>query len=283
MKRKKQVSYLSSVLSISMFLLMLGLFGILYIQSSKLATYVRENMIVQVFVDESLSQEDINRIKSQMEEKGFAREIRYVTSEQAAAEFSQEIGQDFTSFLGFNPLKPSFQIRLKENFTAPLELQKMEGVLRQMQGINEINYERDLFQRVNNNMRSVGMILLGISLLFLIISAILINNTVKLNLYARRFAIKTMQLVGATNWFIVKPFVWQSIRNGFFGWFICMVIIMSLLNSLPAWLPDAALLNDPFAYLELFILLLAIGLIMSALSTITSTQRYLNSKIEDLY
>jgi len=240
-------------------------------------------MIVQVFVDESLSQEDINRIKSQMEEKGFAREIRYVTSEQAAAEFSQEIGQDFTSFLGFNPLKPSFQIRLKENFTAPLELQKMEGVLRQMQGINEINYERDLFQRVNKNMRSVGMILLGISLLFLIISAILINNTVKLNLYARRFAIKTMQLVGATNWFIVKPFVWQSIRNGFFGWFICMVIIMSLLNSLPAWLADAALLNDPFAYLELFILLLAIGLIMSALSTITSTQRYLNSKIEDLY
>lgn len=266
-----------------MVLLMLGLFGILFIQSNKLGSYVRENMIVQVFVDESLNATEINQIKTKIESQGFAREIRFVSSEQAAAEFSQEIGQDFTSFLGFNPLKPSFQIRMKEEFTSQLELQRMESVLRQLQGINEINYERDLFQRVDKNMRSIGIILLGISVLFLIISAILINNTVKLNLYARRFAIKTMQLVGATNWFIIKPFVWQSLKNGFFGWFICMVIIMSLLNSLPNWLPDAALLNDPFAYLELFILLLLLGLGMSVLSSLLSTKRYLNSKIEDLY
>ncbi len=283
MKPKKKHSYLSAILSISMVLLMLGLLGVLLIQSSKLSTYIRENMVVQVFLNESVAKEEIPLIQQKIMSEGIARDIKFVSKEQAAAEFSQEIGQDFISFLGFNPLIPSFQIKLKANATSIEELNKAETFLKQLPGVSEVAFQKSVFEQASSNMKSIGMVLVSLSLLFALISAVLINNTVRLNLYAQRFAIKSMQLVGATNWFIIKPFVWSSLKNGFLGWVISLAILLSLLNTLPYWIPEIEQLYDGPLYFGLFVALLLLGLSMSVVSSWTSTNRYLNTKIEDLY
>jgi len=283
MKPKKKHSYLSAILSISMVLLMLGLLGVLLIQSSKLSTYIRENMVVQVFLNESIAKEEIPLLQQKIMSADIARDIKFVSKEQAAAEFSQEIGQDFISFLGFNPLIPSFQIKLKANATSIEELNKAEAFLKQLPGVSEVAFQKSVFEQASSNMKSIGMVLVSLSLLFALISAVLINNTVRLNLYAQRFAIKSMQLVGATNWFIIKPFVWSSIKNGFLGWVISLAILLSLLNALPYWIPEIEQLYDASLYFGLFAALLFLGIGMSVLSSWTSTNRYLNTKIEDLY
>ena len=266
-----------------MVLLMLGLLGVLLIQSSKLGTYIKENMVVQLFLNENINQEQINQVKQSLEKENFAKEIKFISKDQAAAEFSREIGQDFISFLGFNPLMPSFQIKLKEEFTNSDELNRIEGVLKQIPMATDVSYQRTVFEQASANIQSIGMVLIGLSLLFAFISAILINNTVRLNLYAQRFAIKSMQLVGATHWFIIKPFVWRAVKNGFFGWFISLAILMSLLNALPMWIPSVEQLYDTEMFLLLFLFLLVLGMGMSMFSSWLSTKRYLNTKIEDLY
>jgi cell division transport system permease protein len=283
MKQRRKVSYISAILSISMVLLMLGLLGILMIQSIKLGTAIKENMVVQLFLNENINQEQINQIQQKIQAENFAKELKFISKEQAAADFSREIGQDFISFLGFNPLMPSFQIKLKEDFTESDELNRIEGVLKQIPMVIEVSYQRTVFEQASANIQSIGIVLVGLSLLFAIISAILINNTVRLNLYAQRFAIKSMQLVGATHWFIIKPFVWRSVRNGFFGWFISLAILMSILNALPLWIPSIEQLYDTGKFFLLFVFLLVLGIGMSMFSSWLSTKRYLNTKIEDLY
>ncbi|OYU96279.1 MAG: cell division protein FtsX [Bacteroidetes bacterium B1(2017)] len=282
-KRKKKFSYLSSILSISMVLLMLGLFGFLVIGSRHMETYLKENMVINVFLQPTISDVEVKEIQQKIEGQDFLKSLNYVSKEQAATDFSNELGQDFVSFLGYNPLMGSFQVKVKESFNNPESLAQVETYLRGLGKITEVSYQRAAYDLAQKNIRTIGLILFALASIFGVIAVLLIHNTVRLNLYAQRFIIKSMQLVGATHWFITKPFVWQSIKNGLWGWLIALLLLVGLNQTLPIWIPEWAEFEHGVNLMEMYAALLILGMIISFSSSFISTRKYLYSRLEDLY
>jgi cell division transport system permease protein len=282
-KRKKKFSYLSSVLSISMVLLMLGLFGFLVIGGKHMETYLKENMVVNVFLQPNISEVEVAQIQQQIQQQPFLKNLGYISKEQAANDFSNELGQDFVNFLGYNPLMGSFQVKVKENFNQANELVKVESFLKGLSKVSEVNYQRSAFDAAQKNLQIISLVLFGLATVFGMIAVVLIHNTVKLNLYAQRFLIKSMQLVGATNWFITKPFILQSIKNGFYGWLITLILLFGLNQLIPNWIPEWAEFSHSSMLLYMDVVLLLVGLIISITSSFLSTRKYLFARLEDLY
>jgi cell division transport system permease protein len=168
----------------------------------------------------------------------YVKSISYISKEQAANEFANELGQDFVSFLGFNPLMGSFQVKLKEDFSNNEEIAKIEAELSLIPGINEVKYQRNAYDLAQKNIRNIGLTFVFLASVFALIAVVLIHNTVRLNLYAQRFLIKSMQLVGATPWFITKPFIWQSVKNGLWGWGIALLLLTVLDQTVPVFIPE---------------------------------------------
>ena len=282
-RRKKRFSYVSSVISIAMVLLMLGLFGMLLIESQKISTYIRENLEIEVFFQEELPQQQVNEYLDKIRKAPYTSEAKYISKEIAAAEFSRETGQDFVSFLGYNPLMPSIQLRLKAGYTSQERLAAMEQELKTLQGVKEIAYPKTVFEQVDRNVTTIGSVLLGLAALFIVIAITLINSTVRLNLYAQRFLIKSMQLVGATKWFILRPFVFNALLNGVIGAVLAILLICGILYALPYWVDRIDSMYDMNAFTVLFAFLVLLGMAISMLSSLWSTNRYLKSRIEELY
>ncbi|MBC7382675.1 MAG: hypothetical protein H7296_06715 [Bacteroidia bacterium] len=282
-KRKKRFSYLSAIISIAMVLFMLGLFGIMLIQSEKMQTYFKENMIINVFMTDNISEEDLAKNRADILKEPFTKSLVFISKEQAARDFSLEMGQDFVSFLGYNPLMPSFLVKLNAIDNEPAKLPLIEKKLKLLRGITEVSYQQSVYILVDKNIKTIGGVLIFLASLFGLIAIVLINNTVRLNLYAQRFIIKSMQLVGATHWFIIKPFIWSSIKNGIWGWLLALAMLVTILNFLPNWIPGIENFNDSVAFAILFGGLFVVGIAISILSSWVSTKKYLNAKIEDLY
>jgi cell division transport system permease protein len=282
-KRKKKFSYAFSIISISMVLLMMGMFGFLVLASQNMETYLKENMVVQVFFHSDATEEDISLVQQAIATEPFLKSITYVSKEQAATEFSNELGQDFVSFLGFNPLMASFQIKLKQDYNTPEGLLLIEQQLRKHAEVSEVNYHRNAYDLAQKNVKNIALIFVFLASVFGIIAVVLIHNTVRLNLYAQRFIIKSMQLVGAKPWFITRPFVWQGIKNGFWGWVIAWVLLVNLNQFLPLVFPEWASFNRAEALGYLYLGLLILGLLISMGSSFFSTRKYLYQRLEDLY
>lgn len=262
---------------------MLGLLGYLVLASQSLDTYLKEQMVVQVFMAPNATPEQAEAAAAQIRSQEFMKELTIISKEQAAKDFSNELGQDFVSFLGFNPLMTSLQLRVKEAYTNAEDLQRMEGFLKSVDGVQEVSYPRMAFEAAGKNIRTVELVFLGLAAVFALIAVVLIHNTVKLNLYARRFLIRSMQLVGATPWFITKPFIWQSVKNGFWGWLIALALLVFLNQSIPGWIPEWSQFMNTVSLLELYGVLLVAGLCISILSSVISTRKYLYARLEDLY
>lgn len=266
-----------------MVLLMLGLFGFLVIASQNMETYLKENMVLQVFFHSDATEEEIQLIKNAISNEPFLKSIQYVSKEQAAAEFSNELGQDFVSFLGFNPLMGSFQIKLNQDFNTPEKLKDIEQKLKSNDKVSEVSYHRNAFEMAQSKVKNIAYIFVVLASIFGIIAVVLIYNTVRLNLYAQRFIIKSMQLVGAKPWFIIKPFVWQGIKNGFWGWILALILLINLNQFLPQFFPEWAGFNRTDSLILLYVGLLVLGLIISIGSSFFTTRKYLYKKLEDLY
>ncbi|MDZ4667004.1 MAG: permease-like cell division protein FtsX [bacterium] len=282
-KRKKKFSYAFSIVSISMVLLMLGLFGFLVLASKHMETYIKENMVVNVFMQVNASELEVQEMRAKIESQPAFKSLSFLTKEQAATEFSNELGQDFVSFLGFNPLMSSFQIKLKADFTNTESIAALESSLGAMPGVNEVKYQRNGYDMAQKNIRNIGFTFMGLAIIFSLIAVVLIHNTVRLNLYAQRFLIKSMQLVGATPWFITKPFVWQSVKNGLWGWVIAFLLLTALDQTVPAFVPEWGQFKHGSTLWLLYGLLFLLGMFMSVSSSLISTRKYLNARLEDLY
>jgi cell division transport system permease protein len=282
-KRKKKFSYLSAILSISMVLLLLGLFGFLVIASKHMETYLKENMVINVFLQPDVSDEDASKILTQLQSQDFTKSIKYISKEQAATDFSNELGQDFVSFLGYNPLMGSYQLKLKANFNESSALNGVEKYLKGIDKVSEVNFQRNTFEQAQKNAQTIGFVFMILAGIFGIIAIVLIHNTVKLNLYAQRFIIKSMQLVGATNWFITKPFIWQSIKNGVWGWVVAWLLLVSINQTIPMWIPEWKDFDHGNMLIILYAALFSIGLLISLASSFLSTRKYLRTRLEDLY
>ena len=266
-----------------MVLLMLGLFGFLVIGGKHMETYLKENMLVNVYLQANISNEEVAQIQQKIQAQSFLKNLVYISKEQAATDFSNELGQDFVNFLGYNPLMGSFQVKIIEAYNQPEELIKVEAFLKGLDKVSEVNYQRGAFDLAQKNLNIISLVLFGLAAVFGIIAVVLIHNTVKLNLYAQRFLIKSMQLVGATNWFITKPFILQSIKNGFYGWLITLVLLFGLNQVIPNWVPEWAEFSHGKMLLYMDLGLLFIGLLISITSSFFSTRKYLFTRLEDLY
>ena len=282
-KRKRKVSFLPSVISIAMVLFMLGLFGLILINGNKLQQYIKENFQLTVFFKPEVADADMQRVLAQVQQQAYTKRAAFVSKEQAATQFSQEIGQDFVGFLGYNPLLPSIELFLKSSYTSPTKLKSVDIELRRNPEVQEVVYQQNILDEINKNVGTLGTILVVLSIIFLIISITLINNTIRLNLYARRFIIKSMQMVGATHGFIIKPFVIKSLLHGLYGGVIACLLLLGVISALPNWISGIEMLYDNTQFAILFAVVILVGIIISMISSAISTNHYLKQKIDDLY
>jgi cell division transport system permease protein len=281
--KKRRISYLPSIISIALVLFMLGLFGIILINGKKLSDHIKENFQLTIFFRDDVKEADVKRIHSLIESAEYTRKATYVNKDDAAKDFAKELGQDFVNFLGFNPLLNSVELFVKSDYATPEKIAEIDSQIRKNPEVTDVVYQKTIIEEINENVKTVGSILVALSIVFLIIAITLINNTIRLNLYARRFLIKSMQMVGATHWFITRPFVIKSFLHGLYGGIIACLLMAGLLYWLPFWVADLQLLYDTLQFAILFAVVIIAGIIISMVSSMISTNHYLRMKIDDLY
>lgn len=289
-KKRKLGSYpfASVVFSITVALLVLGLFGWILLHSSRLGVEIQENIEVQVYLNKGMSQSDINKIQTAVASKPYVLvkenpQIRLITKEEAAKKFIEDTGEDFKEFLGDNPLRDLFAVKIKGSYQALDSLNKIKAEIEGIRGVFEVEYEESLIESINQNMAKIGVILLGISLFALLVVIILINNTIKLALFSQRFLIRSMQLVGATSAFIQRPFLYRSMLYGLLAGILACTIIYGFNMYMNQLIDGLEALQDANGFLMLFAIILVMGVVVGYFSSLRAIRKYLKMSLDELY
>ena len=281
--RRIRSSQLTSIISISLVLLLLGMVGLLLINGRNIRQQVMESIGFNVILKENVKEADIYQLQKILDSREFILSTKYITKEEAALETEQMLGEDFIRFLGYNPLPPSIRVRLHQPWANPDSVMIIEQDLMKYNSIEEVYYKKSLLYALNENIRQITLIILGFSILLTLISVTLINNTIRLSIYSKRFIINTMQLVGATRAFIRRPFLFKSATSGFTGSLIALAPLFGLVYLLQEEFEGVISLRD---YDMLAILALGViltGIAMNWISTFFAVNKYLNIKTDKLY
>jgi len=282
-KRRLRSSYISVVISIALVLFMVGILGLVLLKSTRVANLFKEQVAMTLFLKDDLTKDNIEKLRESLVAEDFTREIVYITKEEAAKFYSKEIGEDFLNFLGTNPLKNGIDIYLKASHVTPEKMEALEKKFQENVFVSEVSYDKPLIQLLTQNIQKISFWLLALSSFFGLIAIILINSSIRLSIYSKRFNIKTMQMVGATKRFIRKPFIWQSLRLGILGAIIALMGLSVVIYYLNKQIPDLALLKD---YISLSYLgggVIIASFLITWLSTFFATQRFLNLQTDELY
>lgn len=282
-RRKLQSSRATALISITLVLFMLGLLGFIILHAQKLSEYVRENIGFSIIMKENVREAGIVQLQKVLDASPFVKSTEYITPEQAAEELQKDLGEDFIGFLGYNPLLPSIELKLKADYTTLDSLAVIETELLANPDVKEVYYQKDLVHLINRNIKRIGLVILGFSALLLVIAIALINNTIRLTVYSKRFIIKTMQLVGATGGFIRRPFVWKGVMQGLFASFIAIIFLGLILYFSQKELPELVNLQDVGLILTLFFFVLLTGIVLTYLSTWFAVKKYLRAQADQLY
>ncbi len=266
-----------------MVLVMLGLFGLIYIQSNQLNKIIKENILMSVYLNDDINQGEIDKNLQSIKNFIDVKEVKFISKDAAAMELSKEMGQDIVEFAGYNPLPSSFELSIKAESANSSKIQDLKNNLMLLPKVSEVKYSEAISENVGKNLGSLSYILIGLAIIFIIIALVLINSNIRLNLYAKRFSIKSMQLVGATHWFIIKPFIFRSFFNGLYGGLIATGLLVFILYILPNYFPQIQNLYHTKNFTLLFVILMVTGIFVSMISSWFSTNKYLKTKIEDLY
>lgn len=282
-KSKARSSSVSTIVGISLVLFMLGMLSFVLINAKKLSDHVKSSFRVQVFIKEEANEAEIIKMQKLWEDEVFIARSEYITKEDAAEMMKDEIGEDFVTFLGFNPLQASIDLNLSPNYAHMDSLKWIEKMLYENAYVKEVVYQPDLIELVNHNIRRISLVVLAFSLLLLLIAIALINNTIRLAVFSKRFIIRSMQLVGATRGFIMKPFIWQGIAQGLWAALIALVLISGMLYVSKSELPELINIQDLQSLIQLFGLVVLLGILISVISTVFAVNKYLNSDLDKLY
>ncbi len=282
-KRRLTGSTFTTIVSLSLVLFMLGLLGIIILNTRKLADNVKENIGVQVILNESAKEVDIAKLQKTLDASDYVKSTEFVTKEEAAEQLQKDLGEDFIDFLGFNPLLSSINVNLKAEYANSDSLTWIEKEMLDTKLVKEVIYQKSLVSMINENVQKISLVILGFSSLLMIIALALINNTIRLSIYSKRFIIKTMQLVGATQGFIRRPFVFAGIRHGVYGALIAIAMLVGVLYLTQRQLPELKELQDQNMLLTLFGLVIVLGIVISWISTSLAVRKYLRLKSDDLY
>lgn len=282
-RRRLRTSYFSTILSISLVLFLMGLMGFLLINARRISNNVKENIGFEVILKEEVKEAEIMQFRKSMDASDFVRTTRFISKDEAAKDLEQKIGEDFIKFLGYNPLSSAIEVKLKAEYAHPDSIGWIEKEMTQSPIVKEVFYEKNLVNMVNENVNKISFVLLGFTVLLLIISIALINNTIRLSIYSKRFLIKTMQLVGATPNFIRKPFLFRSMRHGVYSGMIAILLLGGSLYLLYNQVPELFVLEDVELFGILAIVIIVLGMLISSVSTLIAIGKYLKLKIDDLY
>ena len=282
-RKTQRTSQISTVLSISLVLFMLGLLGVLLFHAQRVGNYVKENIELSVVIYPDADSTEIQSLYSRINSSPIVKSSKVVSSQEAATALKKDLGEDFITFLGYNPLNPSVDIRIKAEFADTVTINRFIETLISNKAVSQVNYQASLVQEISKNMRTITLILLGFSALLFIISVALINNTIRLSLYARRLLIKSMLLVGATKGFIRKPFISRSLLNGIAGGIISILLLGIVMYIVIQKLPELSMIQD---YQVLSILaagMVLVGVLLSLLCTLFAVNKYLRLRSEELF
>lgn len=281
--KKRKISYFSAFISISLVLFLIGLFGLLVYHGNQLKDYLKENVEVSILFMDDVNEADIIRFKTALEDRKDIKSINYVSAEDAKEMMVRDLGEDIPGILGYNPFPPSLDIRFQANYTAVDSIEQFKREYAQNRQIKEIYYQKALVGNIERNMKIAAAVVLILAVIFLLIAFTLINNTIRLTLYSKRFLIKTMQLIGARPWFIRKPFIGKSVLTGVLGSLFASTLLMLLLYFIESNYPFIKIYRDAEVYAALIIGLMLLGLLISFFSSLFSVNRYLRMKLDDLY
>lgn len=282
-RRKLQSSRATALISITLVLFMVGLLGLVVLHAQKLSEYVRENIGFTIIMKENVREAGIVQLQKTLDASRFVKSTEYITPEEAAEELQEELGEDFISFLGYNPLLPSIELKLRADYTNIDSLEMIEAQILANTEVKEIYYQKDLVHLINKNIRRIGLVILGFSVLLLIIAVALINNTIRLSVYSKRFIIRTQQLVGATGSFIRRPFLWSGVLQGLLAAFISIIFLGVLLYLSRQEIPELVNLQDLTLIGTLFGLVVITGILLTYLSTWFAVKKYLRARADSLY
>ena len=282
-QRRLTASYFTSVVSITLVLFLIGLAGILILNAKKLSDYVRENIGISVFLNDDAREVDIFSLQKTLDAKRYVKETRYITREKAAEEFQQELGEDFVEFLGYNPLPSSIDVKLLAPYANPDSFAVLEKEFRAYPLVADVAYQKDLVYAVNLNIRKISLSILIFSILLFLIAVTLINNTIRLTVYSKRFIIRTMQLVGAHHYLIRRPFLIKGVTQGVVAAFLAMVLLLAAIFIAEQQLEGLFSFQDFRILGIIFAIILVIGVLIAWFSTLLSVNKYLNMKTDNLY
>lgn len=282
-KRKLISSYFSVVLSIGLVLFLLGILGLLVLNTKKMADHFKEQITISVFLKDKAKQVEVDQLQKSLAMADYTKTATYVSKEEAAEQHSEDIGENFQEFLGYNPLKNSIDVQLKADFVTPEQLEEIAAEITTKDYVEEVSYDKPLIGLLNDNVKRISFWILVASGIFTFIAVLLINSSIRLSIYAKRFIIKTMQMVGATKFFIRKPFLWTNIKLGVLGAILAMAALAGTLFYMNENFPEFGLLNDQVILLILFVSVFVLGVLISLISTYFATQRFLNLRTDELY
>lgn len=281
--RSYRTAYGTTVFSISLVLFMFGAFVTLLYHTSAMAQYVRENFGVRIELYETAAEPEIVDLKEFLENNPFTAKVEFISKEEAARKLESELGEDFVGFLGFNPLPDAFELILRNEFTHTDSVARISTLIKNQPFVKSVYYQENLLTKVNLNIRRLTNILLLFTGLFMVISILLIYNTIRLAVYAKRLIIKSMLLVGATQGYIRRPFVIGGILQGFAGGLIASLLIVAALMTISARFPDLPLADPHLFPASLSAGLILFGLLITWLSNHLAIKKYLKTNLEDLY
>lgn len=281
--KKTKTIYISTVISIAMVLLMVGLLGLILVHAHNLSRYVKENIVLNIIVDDAAKEADILQLQKQLDVNPQVKQTQYITKELAAHNLQKDMGEDFIKFLGYNPLLSSIDVYMKADYANNANINKFKAELTKNPLVKEVIYQQSLVDLMNEKIYSISMIILAFAGIFLIVSIGLINNTISLAIYSQRFLIKSMQLVGATKSFIRWPFVGFALLHGLLGGLIAIILLVGLLYLGYREVPDLILLRNYYEFGIIFLGILGLGMFISGFSTFLAVNKFLRLKLYDLY
>ncbi|WP_321289654.1 permease-like cell division protein FtsX [uncultured Sunxiuqinia sp.] len=283
LKRRLIRSYLTSTISITLVLFLLGMLSLLILNAGRLSDYVREHVGFTLVLNDNVGEAEILRLQKILSASDYVKSSNYVNKEDAAKQLTKELGEDFVGFLGFNPLFASVDVKLHADYMQEDSLAVLENDFLSYPQVKEVYYQRDLVRIINQNVKRTGLFLLIFSVLLLVIFSTLINNTIRIAVYSQRFIIHTMKLVGATRSFIRRPFILKNIVFGVVGALIANMGIMAIIYS---YRQDFEGIIDAQQYSTIglvFIIVLGFGILISWLSTYFSVNKYLRARYDELF
>lgn len=282
-RRRLRSAYLSTVVSITLVLFLLGVLGVLVIHAGSIGRYVKENIMVTLVVDDNADLGEVLAYSKQLEATAFIRSAEFVSKEEAAADLQEELGEEFIGFLGYNPIPTTLDLYLNADYTHPDSLNTLVSTLQRDPMVTEVKYQESLAGKIQDNIEKITLAILGFSALLLLVSIVLIHNTIRLSIYSRRFLIRTMYLIGATRGFIRRPFIGTGVTQGIIASLMSLVLVAITLGQIYNRFPELYEAGNRYYMLYLTIGIFTIGLLITVISTMMAVNKYLKAKKDKLY